>query len=107
MAVERLKSMFFANILMEMAFRGQINHPIGFYVKFRVYIGQRYIYILYIYVRCGRLHPSTEIPSQLFHICICSSPYIYIITLDADFDEDSDSDLKLEIGAHLDLVFEG
>ena len=32
--------------------------------------------------------------------------YIYII-LDADFDEDSDSDLRLEIGAHLDLVFEG
>ena len=32
--------------------------------------------------------------------------HIYII-LDADFDEDSDSDLRLEIGAHLDLVFEG
>ena len=33
--------------------------------------------------------------------------YIIIIILDADFDEDSDSDLRLEIGAHLDLVFEG
>ena len=33
--------------------------------------------------------------------------YIYLIILDADFDEDSDSDLRLEIGAHLDLVFEG
>ena len=33
--------------------------------------------------------------------------YIDVITLDADFDEDSDSDLRLEIGAHLDLVFEG
>ena len=33
--------------------------------------------------------------------------YIDLIILDADFDEDSDSDLKLEIGAHLDLVFEG
>ena len=36
-----------------------------------------------------------------------ASPYIYLIILDADFDEDSDSDLRLEIGAHLDLVFEG
>ena len=33
--------------------------------------------------------------------------YIDLIILDADFDEDSDSDLRLEIGAHLDLVFEG
>ena len=33
--------------------------------------------------------------------------YIYLIILDADFDEDSGSDLRLEIGAHLDLVFEG
>ena len=63
--------------------------------------------MIYIYVRCGRLHPSTEIPSQRFHIYVYSSPYIYLIILDADFDEDSDSDLRLEIGAHLDLVFEG
>ena len=33
--------------------------------------------------------------------------YIDLIILDADFDEDSDSDLRLEIGAHLDLIFEG
>ena len=71
-----------------------------------------YIYdtcIYEIYVRCGRLHPSTEIPSQRFHIYIYMFITIYIdlIILDADFDEDSDSDLRLEIGAHLDLVFEG
>ena len=69
---------FFANICESMALGGQINHPIGFYVKFRVYIGLRYMYT-----------------------------YVCLIILDADFDEDSDSDLRLEIGAHLDLVFEG
>ena len=35
--------------------------------------------------------------------------YLKLLGVDvyADFDEDSDSDLRLEIGAHLDLVFEG
>ena len=41
---------------------------------------------------------------------VCSTPYYrcrHPTRVDADFDEDSDSDLRLEIGAHLDLVFEG
>ena len=41
------------------------------------------------------------------YICMFISINIDLIILDADFDEDSDSDLRLEIGAHLDLVFEG
>ena len=51
----------------------------------------------------ARIRPG----SKKSTIYVYSSPYIYLIILDADFDEDSDSDLRLEIGAHLDLVFEG
>ena len=62
----------------------KITHPKQrFYVKLRVYVGLRYMYahiyihIWHIHVRYGRLHPSTEIPSQRFHIYVYSSPYIY------------------------------
>ena len=65
------------------------------------------IYIYHIYVRWEPCTPPTEIPSQTFHIYVIITIYTGIISLDADFDEDSDSDLRLEIGAHLDLVFEG
>ena len=66
-----------------------------------------YIYIYMVYIcPLGCLHPSTEIPSQMFHIYIISTIYILIISLDAKIDEDSDSELKLELGAHPELVFE-
>ena len=55
------------------------------------------------------MHPSTEIPSQMFHILT----YIYIfiticitfISVDADFDVDSDSGLGRELEARLGLAF--
>ena len=71
---ERSLLTFFANICESMALGGQITHPIGFYVKFRVckYLGYVYVYI-YMYIRCIYVRwepctPSTEIPSQMFHI---------------------------------------
>ena len=85
-------------------------HIYGTYEKESHWMGASgrsgHLYMSYI-CPLRSLHPSTEIPSQRFHIYVCSPPYIYLIILDADFDEDSDSDLRLEIGAHLDLVFEG
>ena len=92
---------------MKMAFRGQIHHLIGFYVKFRVYIGPRYIYDIYMSAAAACTPPLKDSFSKVPYICMFITTYIYLIILDADFDEDSDSDLRLEIGAHLDLVFEG
>ena len=51
------------------------------------------------------MHPSTEIPSQMFHIYILITIYVTFISVDADFDVDSDSGLGLELGARLGLAF--
>ena len=96
-----------------MALEGQINHPIGFYVEFRVckYLGYVYVYI-YMYIWCiyVRWEPCTP-PLRFLLKCsiyICNHHYIYMHhqSIDAEFDEDSDSKLQLELGAHPQLVFE-
>ena len=66
------------------------------------------MYMTYIYVRCGPCTPPLRFHLKgSIYMYVHHHIYIYLIILDADFDEDSDSDLRLEIGAHLDLVFEG
>ena len=96
-----------------MALGGQIIHPIGFYVEFRVCKYLRYVYVyIYMYIWCiyVRWEPCTPPLRFLLkcsiYIYVITTIYTCIISLDAEFDEDSDSKLQLELGAHPQLVFE-
>ena len=67
-----------------------------------------YVYMTYICPLRSLAPLHWDSFSKVPYICMFITIYIIIIIiLDAYFDEDSDSDLRLEIRAHLDLVFEG
>ena len=65
------------------------------------------IYAIYMSAAVACTPPLRFFLKGSIYICMFFTIYVCVIILDADFDEDSDSDLRLEIGAHLDLVFEG